>query len=113
VPIVRHASRGHWGPLLRAGARFYEYEPTMFHCKLMIVDDVWVSVGSANVDNRSFRLNDESNMNIFSPAFATEQVAIFETDKSRSDEVTYEKWKSRSFGRRIMEILTTPFRSQL
>lgn len=113
VPIVRHASRGHWGPLLRAGAKFYEYEPTMFHCKLMIVDDVWVSVGSANVDNRSFRLNDESNMNIYSPAFAAEQVAIFESDKARSIEVTYEKWKHRSIGRRIMEILTTPFRSQL
>jgi len=113
VPIVRHVSRGHWGPLLRAGAKFYEYQPTMFHCKLMIVDDVWVSVGSANVDNRSFRLNDESNMNIFSPSFAAEQVAIFEADKAKADEVTLEEWKRRPLHRRIMEVFTTPFRSQL
>ncbi len=113
VPFVRHVSRGHWGPLLRAGAKFYEYQPTMFHCKLMIVDDIWVSVGSANVDNRSFRLNDESNMNIYSAAFAAEQVKIFEADKAKTVEVTPELWKKRPFHRRLMEVITTPFRSQL
>jgi cardiolipin synthase len=113
VPIVRHASRWHWGPLLDAGVKFYEYQPTMYHCKLMIVDDVWVSVGSANVDNRSFRLNDESNMNIYSAEFAAEQVKIFEADKGHSIEITREMWKKRSTGKKIMELLTTPFRSQL
>ena len=41
----------------------YEYLPTMYHCKVMVVDDLWVSVGSTNFDNRSFRLNDEANLN--------------------------------------------------
>ena len=45
--IVKHASRGKWGPLLQAGVKIYEYEPTMYHTKVMIIDDVWVSVGSA------------------------------------------------------------------
>jgi len=67
---VRRASRARWGELLEAGAEMYEYQPTMFHCKVMIVDDVWVSVGSTNFDSRSFRLNDEANLNIYDHAFA-------------------------------------------
>jgi cardiolipin synthase A/B len=62
---TRNASRSRWGPLLDAGVRIYEYQPTMYHCKIMIVDDQWVSVGSTNFDSRSFRLNDEANLNIF------------------------------------------------
>ncbi|MDA1274771.1 MAG: phospholipase D-like domain-containing protein [Verrucomicrobia bacterium] len=113
VRIARHASRSKWGPLLNAGAKIYEYEPTMYHCKLMVVDDVWVSVGSANFDNRSFRLNDEANLNVFAADFAEEQVRVFEEDKARSSRVIYEEWKERSIWKRIMEKLTTPFHSQL
>ena len=61
--ITRRASRSQWGPLLAAGAAIYEYQPTMYHCKVMVIDDCWVSVGSTNFDNRSFRLNDEANLN--------------------------------------------------
>lgn len=111
--IVQHASRAHWGSLLKAGVKIYEYEPTMYHCKIMIVDDIWVSVGSANFDNRSFRLNDEANMNVFAPQFAAEQIRIFEEDKKKSSEVTYKDWHTRSLWDRIMEVLTAPFRSQL
>ena len=112
-PIVKHASRGKWGPLLRAGVRIFEYQPTMFHCKSMIVDDVWVSVGSANFGNRSFRLNDEANLNVYSKEFAEAQVRIFEEDKRKSREVTYEQWKKRSLWKRFLELVTAPFRAQL
>ena len=112
-PIVKHASRGKWGPLLKAGVRIYEYEPTMYHCKMMIVDDVWVSVGSANFGNRSFRLNDEANLNVFSPTFAAEQSRQFEADKTKCTEVTYHEWKKRGVWSRFMEVITAPFRSQL
>jgi len=111
--IVKHASRGKWGPLLKAGVKIYEYEPTMYHCKAMIVDDVWISVGSANFGNRSFRLNDEANLNVFSAKFAEEQVRIFEADKAKCTEVTYKQWKSRGFWSRFMEVITAPFRAQL
>jgi cardiolipin synthase len=111
--IVKHASRGKWGQLLKAGVRIYEYEPTMFHLKSMIVDDVFVSVGSANFGNRSFRLNDEANLNVFSRPFAEEQTCLFEQDKARSHEVTYQEWKHRGFWSRFMEVITAPFRSQL
>ena len=112
-PIVKHASRGKWGPLLKAGVKIYEYQPTMYHTKMMIVDDVWVSVGSANFGNRSFRLNDEANLNVFSHEFAAEQARAFEEDKVRCAEVTYEEWKRRSLWQRFLEVITAPFRAQL
>ncbi|NJN06101.1 MAG: hypothetical protein HC814_06705 [Rhodobacteraceae bacterium] len=101
------------GRLLEAGVKFYEYEPTMMHCKLMIVDDVWVSVGSANFDNRSFRLNDEANLNVFSPTFAAEQIKSFNEDKAKSQPVTYAEWKKRGLGKRLLETIWAPLRSQL
>lgn len=61
---VRRASRALWGDLLAAGAEVYEYQPTMFHAKVLVVDDFLVSVGSTNFDDRSFRLNDEASLNI-------------------------------------------------
>jgi cardiolipin synthase len=112
-PMVKHASRGRWGSLLKAGVHIYEYEPTMYHCKSMIVDDTWVSVGSANFGNRSFRLNDEANLNVFSTEFAAEQARIFEVDKARCREVTYKEWKHRSLWHRFLEVITAPFRAQL
>ena len=63
--VVRKASRALWGELLEAGAEIHEYSPTMFHCKMLVVDRRMVSVGSTNFDNRSFRLNDEANLNVY------------------------------------------------
>src|SRR6185503_18770981 len=71
--VVRKASRSRWGDLLEAGIALYEYQPTMYHTKVMVVDDLWTSVGSTNFDNRSFRLNDEANLNILDAQFALEQ----------------------------------------
>jgi cardiolipin synthase len=77
---VRRASRARWGDLLAAGIEIFEYQPTMYHCKVMIVDALWVSVGSTNFDSRSFSLNDEANLNISDRPFAERQVAIFQQD---------------------------------
>ncbi|MEY2547357.1 MAG: cardiolipin synthase, partial [Verrucomicrobiota bacterium] len=79
--------------LLEAGVRIYEYQPTMFHCKYMIVDDLWVSVGSSNFDARSFRLNAEANLNVLNAGFAEQQLKVFEQDKARSKEITLEMLK--------------------
>ena len=95
VPFVRNASRARWGRLLQAGIEIYEYPRTMFHCKQLIVDDRWVSIGSANVDNRSFRLNDEANLNVMNERFAAGQTAVFEADRARSRRYTYDQWLRR------------------
>jgi len=113
VPVARYASRSKWGPLLRAGVKIYEYEPTMYHCKVMIVDDVWVTVGSANFDNRSFRLNDEANLNVYSAEFAARQSWIFEEDKKNARLISYKEWKGRGLCTKLLERILSPFRSQL
>ena len=113
VPMARYASRSKWGPLLKAGVKIYEYQPTMYHCKVMIVDDVWVTVGSANFDNRSFRLNDEANLNVYSVEFAAEQARIFEEDRKNAELVTYKEWKHRGWCTKLLEKILAPFRSQL
>ncbi|MDB5305791.1 MAG: phospholipase D/Transphosphatidylase [Phycisphaerales bacterium] len=101
--VVRQASHATWGELLQAGVKIYEYQPTMFHCKQLVVDDIWVSIGSSNLDNRSFRLNDEANLNVLDPKFAAEQIGVFEDDKRHSHEFTYEMWRHRPMGEKISE----------
>jgi cardiolipin synthase A/B len=86
--LVRAASRRRWPELLKAGIKIYEYQPTMVHVKLMIVDDKFVSVGSGNFDNRSIRLNDEANLDVLDSDFAAQQSHLFEIDKRRSREIT-------------------------
>jgi cardiolipin synthase len=89
--LVRLASRRHWPELIRAGIRIFEYQPTMVHVKLMVVDDVFVSIGSGNFDNRSIRLNDEANLDVLDRNFAAQQTRLFEGDKKNSHEVTLDK----------------------
>lgn len=110
---VRSASRAKWGPLLEAGAVIAQYQPTMFHCKVMIVDDLLVSVGSTNFDNRSFRLNDEATLNIVDATFASEQKSIFEADLRRSRLITNAAWLDRPLKEKIGERLASLFGSQL
>jgi cardiolipin synthase len=111
--LVRRASRRKWGPLLEAGVSIYEYQPTMYHNKLIVVDDYWVSVGSTNFDNRSFRLNDEANLNVFDEAFAREQTEVFAQDRARSREVTLEEWRGRPITERLEELVAWMLRRQL
>jgi cardiolipin synthase len=111
--VVRHASRSRWGPLLEAGIEIWEYQPTMFHCKVTIIDDAWVSVGSTNFDNRSFRLNDEANLNLFDAGFAAEQSKVFDQDKARARRIELEAWRRRPRRERIKDWLAGLLRAQL
>jgi cardiolipin synthase len=111
--VVRRASRATWGPLLEAGAEIYEYQPTMFHCKVLIVDGLLTSVGSTNFDPRSFRLNDEANLNIYDTAFAAQQVATFERDLAQSRRVTLEQWQNRPWREKLMERAASLLHAQL
>jgi cardiolipin synthase len=109
---VRNASRHFWGPLLEAGVRVHEYQPTFMHAKLLIVDDAFVSVGSTNFDERSFRLNDEANLNIFDTDFAQAKITIFETDLTRAREVSLQEWQDRPAWQRTTDWFWSWFRTQ-
>jgi cardiolipin synthase len=101
--IVRRASRSTWGRLLEAGAEIREYQPTMFHCKVMVVDGLWTSVGSTNFDARSFALNDEANLNVYDRDFAGVQARVFEDDLRRSRPVSLEEWRNRPWMEKMWE----------
>ena len=99
--------------MLEAGIAIYEYQPTMFHCKVMVVDDRWSTVGSTNFDNRSFRLNDEANLNVLDENFAAKQATIFAADREKSRRITLEAWRNRPRSERLTESYAALFRSQL
>jgi cardiolipin synthase len=111
--IVRKASRSKWGDLLGAGAEIYEYQPTMFHCKVMVVDSLLVSVGSTNFDNRSFRLNDEANLNVYDAAYAQHEVDVFRADLAKSRRVTLAEWNDRPYTDKLMEAMISLIDEQL
>jgi cardiolipin synthase len=111
--IVQKASRASWGELLRNGAEIHLYQPTMFHCKILVVDGLWTSVGSTNFDNRSFRLNDEANLNVHDAGVAAQQIAIFNEDLRESRRVTYEEWQARPWREKLYENAAALLNAQL
>jgi cardiolipin synthase len=113
APIGRWAAQGLYGVLLKAGVEIYEYQPTMIHCKVMVIDAEWTSVGSANFDDRSFRLNDEANLNVFSARLAQEQIRYINADIAESKRMMLKRWARRSASRRFYENLALLLRSQL
>jgi cardiolipin synthase len=109
---VRRGSRKRWPTLLAAGIEIYEYQPTMIHTKLLVIDDYFVSLGSTNLDPRSLRLNDEANMNVLDRTFARQQANIFANDLLRAKRIS-----GKSDAGRVAELpaqsLQTPIESQL
>lgn len=110
---VKLASKAHWGELLMAGAEVYEYQPTMMHNKMLIVDKLMVSVGSTNFDVRSFRLNDEASLNIYNRDFAARMTEVFEDDIKPTVRYTYQIWKERPLKEKLFEKFVLPLKSQL
>lgn len=111
--LVRKASRAGWGDMLKANIQIAEYTPTMYHCKILIIDHLLVSIGSTNFDNRSFRLNDEANLNIMDKDFAIEQANIFDEDWQHSHQITYEDWLARPLKEKFLEKVAVLLKSQV
>ncbi len=103
----------HCGELLLGGVEIYEYQPTMMHNKMLIVDGEMVSVGSTNFDVRSFRLNDEASLNVYDRSFAARMTAVFEQDLVPTKRYTYAIWQKRPFKEKFMEKIVLPMKSQL
>ncbi len=108
----RAASRSRWGELLAAGVKFYQYQPTLYHVKLMIVDDRLVSFGSVNFDNRSLSLNDEVNVNVLDPAVARAFLEGFNDDVKHSKPLTQEEFENRPFWVKVADHFSGLFKSQ-
>jgi cardiolipin synthase len=113
VPIARQASRMHYEHLLQRGIRIWEYKPTMMHAKTMVVDGIWTTIGSSNFDDRSFRLNDEVNVNIYDEGIAAQMEAMFLEDLTRSEQITSRKWRRRPFFAKVKESFAGLFKPQL
>jgi cardiolipin synthase A/B len=110
--LVRQASQAHFGRVLEAGARIYEYGPALMHAKTMVVDGQWVSIGSANLDNRSFALNNELNLAFLDKGLAARMTEIFRDDLKLSKPVTYEEWQRHGW-RNFFYLPLIPLRDQL
>ena len=93
--MMVHASRFHYEPLLEAGARIFEYAGPMLHSKTMVVDGVWATVGSSNIDYRSFIHNDEANAIILGSSFGDEMERMFLDDVSDAAEIMRADWERR------------------
>ena len=111
--LVRMASRRRWGRLLAAGVEIHEYQPTMMHNKLLILDGELVSVGSTNFDMRSFDLNDEASLNIYAREFGRQMTTMMEADLKHARPYTLAMWQQRPWRQKLGELLVRPVESQL
>jgi len=111
--IVRHASRARFGTLLEAGIEIYEYQAALLHAKTMTVDGIWATIGSTNLDTRSFALNDEVNAVIYHTEAVGQLEKIFVEDLTYSRKVDLQQWRSRGFVDRLLETLSLPVRREL
>jgi cardiolipin synthase A/B len=111
--IVRQAGKRHYGDLIRAGAEIFEYMPALLHAKTLVIDGIWSTIGSTNLDNRSLALNDELNLVVYDREFAGRLERVFADDLSRSRRVTYEAWRRRPLTDRLIELLILPIRDLL
>ena len=101
--VVFHAGRAHYSPLLRAGVKIYERRDAVMHAKTASIDGVWSTIGSTNLDWRSFLHNDEINAAILDPDFSRQVDAMFAKDLAESDAIDPQRWKHRSLLLRMKE----------
>ncbi len=108
VPLVKTVSRAYLAPLVQAGAELYERQGTILHAKAMLIDDRWITLGSANLDLRSFHRNYEINVVIDSPAFGDQVRRMFDEDLARSRRIDAVDYARRSLLERLLAWLLSP-----
>jgi cardiolipin synthase A/B len=103
VGIILYAGRSFYDELLAAGIRVYERKAAMLHAKTAVIDGVWSTIGSTNLDIRSFLHNDEINAVVLNTEFATKMEDLFQRDLRESNEITLDQWRQRGVGERMRE----------
>jgi cardiolipin synthase len=109
VPPVRLASRHDYGELLQGGVRIFEYQPTMIHSKILVIDGLFSTIGSINLDARSMSKNAEESVSFYDREFAASIEAMFERDLKLCREITYDAWKHRGASTRFFEMFSSWF----
>lgn len=109
---IRQTTHSYMQELLEAGVRMYEYQPTMMHTKHVVVDGLWVVVGSANMDVRSKELNDENVLGILDADFGRVVEATFLEDLKQAEEIKLEEWRKRGVFKRLLERTCRVFAEQ-
>jgi cardiolipin synthase len=112
-PLVRHAGRRQFGRLLEAGIEIHEYTAALLHAKTMVIDGLWATVGSTNLDHRSFKLNDELNVVAYDANVARQLEKVFQDDLRYSTQIDLESWRNRSVRGRLFELLAIPIEGGL
>ncbi len=113
VPVVLYAGQSHYEDLLEAGVKIFERKKALLHAKTAVIDGVWATVGSTNLDWRSILYNYEINAVVLSTTFGDEIERMFEQDRANSIEITPDKWRQRPVGRRIEQWLSGMWESLL
>jgi len=103
-PLVLSAGRSYYTGLLRAGVKIYERRGALLHAKTALIDGVWSTIGSTNLDWRSFLHNDEVNAVILGPEFGAQMQRVFEQDLAASKPITLADWQQRPLGERMKEL---------
>ncbi|MGZ3533809.1 MAG: phospholipase D-like domain-containing protein, partial [Thermodesulfobacteriota bacterium] len=101
--LALYAQRYNYSELLKAGVKLYERRNALLHAKTAVIDDVWSTVGSTNMDFWSFLSDDEVNAVILSREFTIEMEKMFARDLAESDQIQWEEWKKRPLLPRIRE----------
>ncbi|HEV7121955.1 MAG TPA: phospholipase D-like domain-containing protein [Rhodanobacter sp.] len=96
-PVTGDASQAGWGDYLEAGVQMYTFQASLFHAKLLVVDDYLTVAGSSNFDYRSFDLNDEADLIVYDSPFANRMTSVFERDLTKCDQVSLAQWHRRSW----------------
>jgi cardiolipin synthase len=103
--LVFHAGRAHYSALLDKGVQIFERRGALLHSKTAVIDGVWSTVGSTNLDWRSFMDNDEINAVVLGVDFATQMSAMFNRDLAASEQIKPEAWRDRPLQFRLQELL--------
>ena len=104
--VVFYAGRSYYTELLESGVKLYELRSSMLHAKTAVIDGVWSTIGSTNMDLWSFLRNDEVNVIILGRGFAQEMERMFQADLEQSEEILLTQWKKRPFRDRLREWFT-------
>jgi cardiolipin synthase len=94
--VTRASAQARYQPLLEAGVKIHEYQPTFTHAKYIVIDGMWSIIGSPNLNYRSRQLDEENAFGVLDPALAAQLGAIFATDLQKAKPINLEEWRRRN-----------------